>query len=457
MRERRFPTDFRWGAATASYQIEGAIEADGRGESIWDRFSHTPGHILGGDTGDVACDHYQRYRDDAAVVAELGLDAYRFSIAWPRVVPAGRGPVNEAGLDFYDRLVDALLEHGVEPFATLYHWDLPQALEDAGGWPARSTALAFAEYAAVVARRLGDRVASIATMNEPQCAAEMGYGTGEHAPGRTEPEAVAAAAHHLLLGHGLAVQAIRAHAPATPVGLVLNYEALSPATSHPLDLEATELAHERFNRWYLDPVTDRGYPPGALQARGWDRAEVLDGDMAIIAAPLDFMGVNYYTARAIRSPLLEAIDQDGPGEVTGMGWNVRPGGLREVLGFVKSRTAETPLYVTENGAAYPLDRADATRDPQRVSYIRRHLAAVLDAIDDGVPVKGYFVWSLLDNFEWAFGYAHRFGVVHVDFETQERRIRDSGRFMAEMARTGVLVDEGSGNGAAPTTLTTTAT
>jgi beta-glucosidase len=435
----RFPAGFTWGAATASYQVEGAVEADGRGESIWDRFAHSPGRVVGGATGDVACDQFHRYREDVALLAELGLDAYRFSVAWPRVLPSGRGPVNEAGLDFYDRLVDELLARGIAPHVTLYHWDLPQVLEDAGGWPVRATALAFADYAAVVAARLGDRVATIATINEPYIVADHGYRNGHHAPGRVDPAAALAASHHVLVAHGLGMQAIRSVAPGTRAGIVLNLEPTPPATGHPLDLEAAAVRHDQVNRWFLDPLTAHGYPDAGARAWGWDRAEVLAGDMELIAAPLDFMGVNYYSRNPVRSPLLPALPPPThPPERTGMGWAVYPEGLTEVLELVASRTGDLPLYVTENGAAYPLDPTDPTRDPERVSYLARHLAAVLVALDRGVPVRGYFAWSLLDNFEWAFGFAHRFGIVHVDFETLERRVRDSGRLMAAVARTGEI-------------------
>lgn len=435
---RQFPAGFVWGAATASYQIEGAADADGRGESIWDRYSHTPGRVRAGHTGDRACDHYHRYREDVALMAELGLDAYRFSIAWPRILPAGRGPINEAGLDFYDRLVDELLAHGIAPHATLYHWDLPQALEDAGGWPARDTAQAFAEYASVVARRLGDRVVQFATINEPWVVADHGYRTGEHAPGRTEPSAALAAAHHLLIAHGLAVRALRADAPSARAGIVLNFEPKHPASGHPLDIEAAIVRHDQFNRWFLDPISGRDYPDAGARDRGWRRDEVLDGDMALIAQPIDFLGVNYYTREIVRSPLLPPLDRvDGPREWTGMGWEVYPRGLTEVLEFVASRTGALPLYVTENGAAYPVDEHDPERDPERVGFLLRHFEAGLDAIDRGVPLRGYFVWSLLDNFEWAHGYAHRFGIIHVDYDTLERRVRDSGRFVAAVARRGL--------------------
>jgi beta-glucosidase len=432
---RRFPAAFVWGAATASYQVEGAVTAEGRGESIWDRFAHTPGRVWNGDTGDVACDHYHRFREDVALMAEIGLDAYRFSIAWPRVVPDGSGEVNQAGLDFYDRLVDELLANGIEPYATLYHWDLPQALEDAGGWPVRATAEAFARYAEIVAARLGDRVGHLATINEPYVVAELGYGIGTHAPGRVEPEAALAAAHHLLLAHGLATEAIRTSAPGIEVGIVLNLHPKHPATAHMLDQEAAILAHERLNRWYLDPIVGRGYPEEAVREAGWRRDEVRDGDLDLISGQLDFLGVNYYCRHLVRSPLLPPVTPAGA-EETEMGWEVYPPGLVEVLEFAASRTGDLPLYVTENGAAYPLDATDPTRDPERVSYFERHFEAALTAIEQGLPLRGYFVWSLLDNFEWPHGYSYRFGIVHVDFDTLERRVRDSGRFVSRVARGG---------------------
>jgi beta-glucosidase len=432
---RSFPRDVLWGAATSAYQIEGAARADGRGESIWDRFSHTPGRVRNGDTGDVACDHYRRYREDVALIAELGLSAYRFSISWPRVMPTGRRSINAAGVDFYDRLVDALLERGIAPFATLYHWDLPQALEDEGGWPARSTAQAFAEFAAVIAGRLGDRVHRFATINEPHIVSDHGYRSGSHAPGRDDPGAALAAAHHLLVAHGLGMQAIRAHAPAAAVGIVLNFEPKHPATRHMLDQEAAAVAHDQFNRWYLDPIVGRGYPEDGVRAWRWDRREILDGDMDLIAAPIDLLGVNYYSREIVRSPLLPPIEPE-TGERTDMGWEIYPLGLTEVLRFAASRTRDLPLYVTENGAAFDLDGSDPTHDARRVDFLRRHLDAALATLELGVPIRGYFVWSLLDNFEWSLGYAHRFGIVHVDYETQERRIRDSGRFLAALARTG---------------------
>ena len=442
MSDRQFPPGFVWGAATASYQVEGAVDEDGRGESIWDRFSHTPGRVRNGDTGDVACDHYHRYREDVSLMADLGLGAYRLSVSWPRVLPQGTGRPNEAGLAFYDRLVDELLACGIDPFVTLYHWDLPQALEDAGGWPVRATADAFGEFAALMAGRLGDRVGHFATLNEPHIVSDHGYRVGSHAPGRTEPEAALAAAHHLLVAHALGVQAIRAHAPRAAAGIVLNFEPKHAATPHPLDQEAAVVKHDQFNRWYLDPITGHGYPEEGARAWGWRRDEVLEGDMDAISEPLDFLGVNYYCPEIVRSPLLPPLDPPAdPPERTGMGWEVYPAGLTEVLEFVASRTGDLPLYVTESGAAYPLDDLDPTLDPERVSFLRRHLEAASTAMEHGVPLRGYFVWSLLDNFEWAHGYAHRFGIIHVDFDTLERRVRDSATFWSAVARSGVLPAE----------------
>jgi beta-glucosidase len=428
-----FPEGFIWGAATASYQVEGAVHEDGRGESIWDRFAHTPGRVADGDTGDVACDHYHRYREDVALMADLGLGGYRFSIAWARVIPDGTGAVNHAGLDFYDRLVDELCARGIGAHATLYHWDLPQALEDAGGWPVRATAEAFARYAEVVTRRIGDRLATLATFNEPWCAANLGYRLGTHAPGRTEPDASVAASHHILVAHGLGLQAIRSVAPGTPAGIVLNFEPKRPASTHPLDLEAAAIEHDHYNRWYLDPLTGGDYPEAGTRAWGWRRREVQPGDLGLIAAPIDFLGVNYYTCQAVRSPLLPALDCAATPELTSMGWEVHPDGLTEALQFAASRTGDLPLYVMENGAGYARDPNDPTRDPARVHYLCRHVEAARAAIEAGVPLKGYFAWSLLDNFEWHEGYGARFGLVDVDFATQERRVRDSGRYWASLA------------------------
>jgi beta-glucosidase len=319
---------------------------------------------------------------------------------------------------------------------TLYHWDLPQGLEDGGGWPARTTAEAFAAYAAIVAERLGDRVRSFATLNEPEVVADHGYRRGEHAPGRTEPDAALAAAHHLLVAHGLGVQAIRAAAPGASVGVVLNLGPQHPATRNVLDQEAANVAHDQLNRWYLDPIVGRDYPEDGARAWGWRRAEVSVGDMALIAQPIDFLGVNYYSRAIVRSPLLPALRTADEAEHTDMGWEIYPEGLTEMLEFAASRTGDLPIYVTENGAAFDPDAHDPTRDPARVAFLRRHLDAALDALEGGVPLRGYFAWSLMDNFEWAQGYRPRFGIVHVDYATQERRVRDSGRYLGAVARTG---------------------
>jgi beta-glucosidase len=425
-----FPTGFEWGAATAAYQIEGGIRADGRGESIWDRFTHTPGRVDGGDTGDVACDHHARFLDDVALMGELGLHAYRFSVAWPRVIPNGSGAVNAPGLDFYDRLVDALLEHGIRPFPTLYHWDLPQALEDAGGWPVRPTAEAFARYAGVVADRLGDRVDRFATLNEPFVVADHGYRLGTHAPGRVEPEAAVAAAHHLLLAHGWGLQAIRAAAPSARAGIVLNFEPQHPASADPRDVHAAAVRHDAVNRWFLDPLTGHGYPPsGAGPALETVLAE---GDLEAIGQPLDLLGVNYYSREVVRDRDLPPRTRPDV-ERTAMGWEVYPEGLGETLRFVVSRTGDLPLYITENGAAYAVDPRDPAHDPDRVRFLRRHVEVARGACAEGIPLRGYFVWSLLDNFEWARGYGPRFGIVHVDYATQARIVRGSGRYWASLA------------------------
>ena len=440
-----FPEGFLWGASTSAYQIEGAVRADGRGESIWDRFSHTPGHVVNGDTGDVACDHYHRWEEDVALVAELGLSAYRLTVAWPRVVPEGSGPVNEAGLGFYDRLVDALLAKGIEPMVVLYHWDLPQMLEERGGWPARATALAFADYAAVVAARLGDRVRLIATCNEPWCSATLGYLTGEHAPGRRSREGALAAGHHLLLAHGLGAQAIRAAAPGARVGIILDFAPQHPASDDPRDVALAAVADAQRNRWYLDPLTGRGYPEEGVAAHHWAMEEVLPGDLDTICQPLDFLGVNYYSRHVVRSP---ELPQQAPGlrrpspHVTDMGWEIYPPGLTETLVRLDAEYRVGPLYVTENGAAFrDASPAPPFNDLRRIAYLRDHLAAVHTAIEQGAPVRGYFVWSLLDNFEWALGYSQRFGLVHVNHDTQERTVRASGRWYAAAAAAGrVAVD-----------------
>jgi beta-glucosidase len=428
-----FPTEFVWGAATAAYQIEGAAEEDGRGESIWDRFCATPGKVRNGENGAVACDFYHRYPNDVRLMRELGLDAFRLSIAWPRIVPDGHGRVNQAGLDFYDRLIDELLEQGVRPFPTLYHWDLPQALEDAGGWTARATAEAFAEYAEVVATRLGDRVSHWITHNEPWVAAWLGYGSGEHAPGRASTEDALAAAHHLLLSHGWAAEAIRRAAPGSKVGITLVLNPAYAASDSEADRLAAEQADGFFNRWFLDPLFRASYPADVLEHFAPLAPPVADGDLEAIAAPLDFLGVNYYSRQVLREnpnggrPI---VVRDPDAAYTDMQWEIYPNGLFDLLVRLREDYDPPPIYITENGAAFGDHPTHDGRvdDPERQAYIEAHVAAIGRAIEAGVPVAGYFVWSLLDNFEWAHGYSKRFGIVYVDYPTLERVPKSSYRW-----------------------------
>jgi beta-glucosidase len=459
--ELRFPAGFAWGAATAAYQVEGAASADGRGPSIWDTFSHAPGNVLGGDTGDVAVDHYHRFRDDVALMADLGITAYRFSVSWPRVQPAGAGPANRAGLDFYRRLVDALLEAGIVPYPTLYHWDLPQALEDAGGWPARDVAGRFADYAELVGRALGDRTHHWTTVNEPWCAAFLGYASGAHAPGRREPAASVRAAHHLLLAHGLATQALHAQHPDHRVGVAVNLYAVSPASDAAADIDAARRIDGLQNRLFLDALFRACYPEDVVAdlAVHGDFGFVRDGDLAVVATPVDVLGVNYYSRHTV-SGLPGGSGVDGtsalpsaspwPGSehvrfvsagrpVTAMGWEIDEGGLVEVLRRVSERYAAVPLLVTENGAAFADELAGgAVHDRDRARYLDAHLRACHAAIAAGVPLRGYFAWSLMDNFEWTWGYSQRFGLVHVDFASQRRTPKDSALWYAEVIRRGGL-------------------
>jgi beta-glucosidase len=423
-----FPSDFVWGAATASYQIEGATHEDGRGESVWDRFCATPGKVRGGDTGDVACDFYHRYSDDVRLMKELGIDAFRFSVAWPRVVPDGRGAVNEAGLDFYDRLVDELLANEIEPFATLFHWDTPQVLEDVGGWRERATAEAFAEYAEAVASRLGDRVRHWITINEPWVYAWIGHAWGEHAPGRTSEADAVATAHHLLLSHGWAVDAIRRASSDAQVGITLNLSHAYPAADTPEDEAAAYRVDGEGNRWFLDPIFRGSYPADLLERNELVQPHVRDGDFDTISVPTDFLGVNNYFRFVV------GAGTDGPqiignpeAQHTDMGWEVYPDGLHRLLVRVAREYEPAAIYVTENGAAFPDVRVHDGRvhDVERTAYLESYIGAVARAIADGAPVKGYFVWSLLDNFEWAFGYSKRFGIVYVDYPTLERVPKDS--------------------------------
>ena len=420
----QFGDGFLWGTAAAAYQIEGAVTEDGRGESIWDRFCATPGKVRNGETGAVACDFYHRYREDLALLRELGANAFRFSVAWPRVLPDGRGRVNERGLDFYDRLVDELLASGIEPIVTLYHWDLPVALEDGGGWPARATAEAFRDYADIVARRLGDRVTYWITHNEPWVIAWLGYGLGVHAPGRTSTADALAAAHHVLLSHGLAVEAIRRESPGARVGITLDLEPAYAATDSAADVDAAREFDGERNRWFLDPLFRGEYPRDVLERRPLEPGLVRDGDLAGIAVPLDFLGVNYYQPRVVewteRGGLHALHEDDKPH--TDLGWVVRPDGLYDLLLRLRDDYAPPAILITENGASYADARGHdgSVRDPEREAYLAAHVEAVRRAVAAGVPVRGYFAWTLLDNFEWAEGYARRFGIVYVEFPTLER-------------------------------------
>lgn len=434
---RRFPHGFLWGSATSSYQIEGAATADGRGESIWDRFCTVPGAIKDGTDGATACDHYHRSDEDIALMRRLNLNAYRFSIAWPRVLPHGTGAVNAPGLDFYDRLVDALLAADIQPYPTLYHWDLPQALEDEGGWPVRSTAEAFAEYAAVVAARLGDRVTNWMTLNEPFVVANHGYLTGEHAPGRNSLHDSLATSHHLLVGHGLAMQRIRAAVPGAKVGIVLNFTPVTPIGSSPAALDRQRIVDDIENRWYVDPIGGRGYPQYTVERLGWAQEEVRDGDMDLIAQPIDALGVNFYTRQMVGALEGEKPDR---GATTAMGWEIYPPVLGDLLRGLHTRHGFPRYLITENGAAMPDNDVVDGRviDNDRLEYIAAHLGQVHQAMEDGVPVEGYFAWSLLDNFEWGHGYGPKFGLVAVDMKTQRRTPKHSALWYAEVARTGEI-------------------
>jgi beta-glucosidase len=438
----RFPDGFLWGAATSAYQIEGSPLADGAGPSVWHRFAHTPGMVANGDTGDVACDHYRRWRDDVALMLELGLGAYRFSIAWGRILPEGTGRVNSAGLDFYARLVDALLEAGIRPCATLYHWDLPAALDDRGGWLNRDVAGWFAEYAAIVFRALDDRVELWTTLNEPWVVVDGGYLHGKLAPGHHSLFEAPIAAHHLLLAHAAAVETYRAEGR-HEIGIVVNLEPKHALTDSESDHAARDRADAYMNRWYLDPVLVGRYPDQMSELFGAAWPDFPPRDLDRIRQPIDYLGVNYYTRGVMCAA--PTLLPPGVGRVivphrthTMTGWEVYPDGLAETLVAVRDRYGEIPLYVTENGAAFydpPVADGDTVLDPLRVAYFRDHLRAARQAIQDGVDLRGYFAWSLLDNFEWAHGYDMRFGLVHVDYSTQKRTLKESGRFYSEVIRT----------------------
>ena len=461
-----FPERFVWGTATAAYQIEGAAAEGGRTPSIWDTFSHTPGNVWHDDNGDVAADHYHRFADDVALMAELGVNAYRFSVSWSRVISTGIGPLNREGVDFYARLIDTLLEHGITPALTLYHWDLPQELQDAGGWTARDTANRFADYAAALAGALGDRVNLWTTLNEPWCSAFLGYAAGVHAPGHTSGAEALKAVHHLLLGHGLAVQALRGALPAgAQVAITLNPAVARPASDAAEDVAACSKIDGLQNRIWLEPLFRGRYPDDVRQFTSGvtDWQYVRDGDLDVIATPIDVLGVNYYNPVIVahfggggrRSQADGHGDGAGetwpgcsdvqflemPGRHTAMGWPVDASGLHELL-LRLWRDYRKPMYITENGAAYDdaVDGDGAVHDTERVRYVHEHLVAVHNAIGDGVDVRGYFLWSLLDNFEWAYGYSKRFGIVRVDFDSQQRTVKDSGRFYSEVVHSNTVPD-----------------
>ncbi|MFT4068433.1 GH1 family beta-glucosidase [Paraburkholderia sp.] len=429
--------DFLLGAATASYQIEGAVNEDGRLPSIWDTFSATPGKVLAGDTGAVACDHYHRWEEDVELLAGLGLEAYRLSVAWPRVMDAGGVP-NRKGLDFYKRLLGRLREKGIKTFVTLYHWDLPQHLEDRGGWLNRETAYRFADYADLMSRELHGMVDAWATLNEPWCSAYLGYGNGHHAPGLANVRFATQAMHHLLLAHGLVLPVLRANDPRSRKGIVANVGRGTPDSDSAADRRAAELFEVQHNAWILDPLFKGEYPQSLFELWPGTEPLVLDGDMQAIAAPLDFLGINYYFRTNVASDGVHGF-RDVPladVERTQMGWEVYPDGLRDLLtGFKAGYANLPPIYITENGMASNDQVVDGrVEDPQRISFLKRHLAAVDQAIKAGVDVRGYFLWSLMDNFEWAFGYERRFGIVHVDYDTQKRTLKHSAELVAKFLK-----------------------
>lgn len=439
MKNLSFPKDFLWGAATSAYQVEGAWKEDGKGESIWDRFSHTPGNIRNNENGDVACEHYHHWQADIQMMKDLNLPAYRFSTAWTRIFPEGRGRINQPGLDFYSRLVDGLLEAGIEPVICLYHWDLPQALQEQGGWPARETALAYGDYANTVTRHLGDRVKRWITHNEPTCAGLLGYQSGLHAPGFKDWKLALPAIHHLLLSHGFGVQAVRANVSGGQVGMVIDPIPYEPASQSPDDYAASRWEDGYHNRWYLDPLFGRGYPAdilsehirmGNLPHAGLNY--VREADYELIASPTDFLGINYYRRGVVQTgdvvpngtPVATFDPESG---YTEMGWEIYPWGLFNVIMLMHLTYRPQTIFVTENGASYSDGPAADGRiyDMRRIHYLQDHIAAVQQAIQAGAPVKGYFAWSLMDNFEWGFGYSQRFGLVHVDYKTQKRTPKES--------------------------------
>jgi beta-glucosidase len=421
----RFPPGFTWGVATSSFQIEGAAAEGGKGESIWDSFCRVPGAIADGSDGSVACDHYHRLSDDLNLIAGLGVDAYRFSVSWPRVQPTGTGAWNNEGLDFYERMVDGLLARGIKPYLTLNHWDLPDALQAGGGWAHRDTVHHFVDYAVGMHQRLGDRVAAITTHNEPWVMAVLGHELGTFAPGIKDRRIAMQAARHLLLSHGLALRALRAHGCKAQLGIVLNLSPVQPATPSDADLAQARLEDGKLVRWYMDPLFGKSYPADILDYLGADAPQVLPGDMDIIATPMDFMGINYYSRSVASASGSWDVHSGGHG-ITDMGWEIYPQGLTELLVRLARDYDVPPMYVTENGGAFK-DRLEhgQVHDSDRTDYIAQHIKAVADAMDQGVRMEGYMVWSLMDNFEWASGYAKRFGIVHVDYASQRRTLKDS--------------------------------
>ena len=429
-----FPQDFVWGVATSAYQIEGAAAEDGKGLSLWDDFCRVPGAIADASDGRVACDHYHRLEEDLDLIASLGVDAYRFSVSWPRVQPTGAGAWNEQGVGFYDRLVDGLLARGIQPYLTLNHWDLPSALQAQGGWAARSTVQRFVDYACRMDRRLGDRVRAITTHNEPWVVATLGHETGVFAPGLKDRRSAVQAAHHLLLSHGLALQALRAQGCKAQLGLVLNLSPIGPATDRPDDAAAARLEDGRLVRWYMDPLFKGEYPADVLQHLGADAPQVHEGDLRAIATPMDFLGINYYTRGVVSARGDWDVTTSGHA-LTDMGWEVYPRGLTELLLRLHRDWQVPPLFVKENGAAFKDTLVGGrVHDAERTDYIARHIAAVGEALRQGVPMAGYMVWSLMDNFEWASGYAKRFGIVHVDYATLARTPKDSALWYREFLR-----------------------
>jgi beta-glucosidase len=440
-----FPAGFVWGAATAAFQIEGATREDGRGESIWDRFASIPGNILTGETGDPACDSYHRYHDDIAVMQALGVNGYRFSTAWPRIVPDGDGSINTPGLDYYDRLVDALLAAQITPFITLYHWDLPQALQDRGGWGNRATIEAFVRYADAVVSRLGDRVVHWMTHNEPWCISMLSHHLGAHAPGLRDRKLALQVAHNVLVSHGQAVPVIRDRCAAAQVGIVLNLYPAYPVTDSEADQRATRMYNEKFNLWFVDPVAGRGYPEDAWREYGADVPDILPGDMETIRVPIDMLGVNYYSWHLCHdrdnSQGRKIINRPNPVNMMARGWQIVPHALKDLLTWLHTDYAFPALYITENGACFDdVVWQGAVHDLARLDYLRQHLEVLPGLIEAGVPLKGYFYWSLLDNFEWAMGTRDRFGLAYTDFATQRRFLKDSGHWYGRVTRANAIVD-----------------